>query len=114
MFRAFMDELKQIDNMMDSIYSIELQKRGINLSESGAVSVDYIIGMVIAIFVFFAVFPSALASFFAVRVDCWTHYNPTTEVYEADVTAITLWNLLPYIIIVFGGIMLFIRYKGKN
>ena len=67
-----------------------------------------IIYKAIGVIIFAALFPTALSTIFAVNVSTWKKYDTSTGTMVQDTLAITLWNLIPWMIIIFGGIMVFI------
>ena len=62
----------------------------------------------IAVIIFAALFPTALSTMFAVDTTKWVYYpdgnlsNPVP-----NNIAISLWNLTGWIILIFGGVMVF-------
>lgn len=88
-----------VDNYMDSP----------EFREMGAASMEQYIIVPIGIMIFCIMLsvtlPTALTNFYQVDVGNWTHTNPTTGVVEQDTTAILFWNLLPWMLIIFGGLL---------
>lgn len=76
-----------------------------------------IIMKVIAVILFAAIFPTAMTTVFAVNTSAWMVWSETansTPPYAGWVRnnlAITLWNLTGWIILIFGGVMIFISER---
>jgi uncharacterized BrkB/YihY/UPF0761 family membrane protein len=72
-----------------------------------------IIYMALGIIIFAALFPTALTQLFAVNVSSWKHYDTTTGTMTQDTLAITLWNLIPWMVIIFGGLLIWIAKRER-
>lgn len=65
----------------------------------------------IAVIIFAAIFPTAMTTMFGVNTALWNQTDPTTGVVSRNTLAITLWNLTGWIILIFGGVMIFISER---
>lgn len=70
-----------------------------------------IIYKAIGVIIFAALFPTALGTMFSVNVSSWKKYDPSTGTMVQDTLAITLWNLIPWVIIIFGGVLVFLSER---